>query len=176
MISLVSLLHLAFLLHSHATTWFPCSEKRFCTRCTYSQCMPRAHLHDLTLSQHVWISRRGMCMLLGRLVMHVQRSVKSVRRKAKCTHYVERVWECERVFEPHRTQRYGHFSRRPHALFASLGAAALSRTHRSQRKLHGVEAAFTLCLLHFRARLIALSFFLAPITTFVILTSWQWDR
>ena len=29
-------------------------------------------------------------------------------------------------FEPHRTQRYGHFSRRPCALFASLGAANLS--------------------------------------------------
>ena len=44
-------------------------------------------------------------------------------------------------------------------LFASLGAAALSRTHRSRHGLHGVEAAFTLCLLlGFRARLLALSF------------------
>ena len=161
MISLVSLLHLAFLLHSHAT-WFPCSEERFCTRYTYSQCMPHAHLHDLALNQHVWISRRGTCVLLGRLVMHVQRSVKSVRRKAKRTHYVERVWECERVFEPHRTRRYGRFSRRPHALFASLDAAALSRTHRSRRRIHEVEAAFTLCLLlRFCARLLALSFSLS---------------
>ena len=90
--------------------------------------------------------------------MHVQQSVKSGRRKAKCTHYVERVRECERVFELHRTRRYGSFSRRPHAFFASLGAAALSRTHHSRRELHGVEAAFTLCLLGFHARLLALSF------------------
>ena len=97
-------------------------------------------------------------MLLGWLVMHVQRSVKSVRRKAKCTHYVERVRECERVFEPHRTRRYGRLSRRPRALFASLGAAALSRTYRSRRGLHGVDASFTLCLLlRFRARLLAVS-------------------
>ena len=44
--------------------------------------------------------------------------------------YVERVREYEHVFEPHRTRRYGRLSRRPHALFALLGAA-LSRTHRS---------------------------------------------
>jgi len=36
-------------------------------------------------------------VLLERSVMHVQRSVKSVRRKAKRAHYVERVRECERV-------------------------------------------------------------------------------
>ena len=71
-------------------------------------------------------------------------SVKSVRRKAKCTHYVERVQECERVFELHRTQRYGRLSRRPRALFASLGAAALYRTHRFRHGLHGIETAFTL--------------------------------
>ena len=85
-------------------------------------------------------------------------SVKSVRRQAKRTHYVERVRECERVFEPHRMQRYGRLSRRPCTLFALLSAAALSCTHRSRRGLHGFEAAFTLCLLHFRARLLALSF------------------
>ena len=101
-------------------------------------------------------------MLLGRSVMHVQRSVKSVRRKAKRAHYVERVRECEHVFEPHRTQRYGCFLRRPRALFASLGAAALSRAHRSRCGLHGVEAAFTFCLLRFRARLLALSSSLPP--------------
>ena len=91
-------------------------------------------------------------MLLGRSVMHVQQSVKSVRRKAKCTHHVERVRDCECLFELHRTRRYGGFSRRPHALFASLAAAALSHTHHSRCGLHDVEAAFTLCLLlHFHA-------------------------
>ena len=103
-----------------------------------------------------------MCGLVGVAcafgsVMHVQQTVKSVRRKAKCMHYVERVQECERVFELHRMQRYGRLSRWLRALFASLGAAALSPTHRSRCRLHGVEAAFTLCLLRFRARLLALS-------------------
>ena len=81
-----------------------------------------------------------------------------MRKKAKRTHYVERVQECERVFESHRMRRYGGFSRRSSALFALLGAIALSRTHRSRRGLHGVEAAFTLCLLiRFHARLLTLS-------------------
>ena len=81
-----------------------------------------------------------------------------MRKKAKRVYYVERVQECERVFESHRTRRYGGFSRRSSTLFALLGAIALSRTHRSRRGLHGVEAAFTLCLLiRFHARLLTLS-------------------
>ena len=66
--------------------------------------------------------------LLGWSVMHVQRSVKSVRRKAKRTYVesnVERVWECECIFELHRTWGCGCSSRQSHALFESLGAAAL---------------------------------------------------
>ena len=53
------------------------------------------------------------------------------------------------VFELHRTRVYGHFSRRPrpHALLALLGSVALSRTHRSRRRLHGIVAA--LCNLKF---------------------------
>ena len=43
--------------------------------------------------------------------------------------YTERVRGHERGFEMHRSRGYGRFSRRPHALFASLGAAALSCTH-----------------------------------------------
>ena len=81
-------------------------------------------------------------MLLGWLVMHVQRSVKSVRKRAMRMYYVERVRECERVFELHGMQGYDHFSRRPCTLFALLGAAALSRTHRSQHRLHSIVAAF----------------------------------
>ena len=81
-------------------------------------------------------------------------------------YYVEGVRECERVFEPHKTQGYGHFSRQPCALFASLGSAALSRI-RSRCGLHGVVATFMLCLL-FRFRASLLAFFLAPITIFAI--------
>ena len=56
------------------------------------------------------------------------------------------------IFEPHKVRVYGHFSRQPHALLALLGSVALSRTHRSPRRLHGVVAAFTLRLLfHFHA-------------------------
>ena len=106
---------------------------------------------------------------MGRPRMCNEQSVKNVRRKARRTHYVERIRECERVFEPHRTRRYGRLSR-PRTLFASLGTAALSHTHRSRRGLHGVEAAFTLSSPPFSCQAPS-SFFLAPITTFAILTS-----
>ena len=43
-------------------------------------------------------------MLLGRLVMHVQQSLKSVRKRAKRMYYVERFRECKHVFEPHGMQ------------------------------------------------------------------------
>ena len=74
--------------------------------------------------------------------------------KAKRTHY-----EFENVSaSSNRTEREDMVVSQDDALFASLGAAALSRTHRSRRGLHGVEAVFTLCLLlRFCARLLALS-------------------
>ena len=65
------------------------------TRYTYSQCMPRAHLHDLWTNTCGLI---GVAHALGRSVMHVQWSVKSVRRKVKRMHYVEKARECERIF------------------------------------------------------------------------------
>ena len=111
------------------------------------------------LNQHVWISRSGTCFWDGRLCMcNEVWKVWALRRKAKRTHYVERAQECERVFEPHRMWRYSGFSRQPCTLFASLGAAAPSHTHRSRHGLHGAEAAFTLCLLlRFSTRILALS-------------------
>ena len=54
------------------------------------------------------------------MVMQLQRSVKNVRRRPKRTNYVERVRECERGFEPHRTRGFGGFSRRPQAFFLFL--------------------------------------------------------
>ena len=39
------------------------------------------------MNQHVWISRRGTCFWAGRSCMCNEQSVKSVRRKAKHTHY-----------------------------------------------------------------------------------------
>ena len=50
--------------------------------------MPHMHLHDLWTNTCGLVSRCGTCFWDGS-VMHVQRSVKSVRRKAKHTYYVE---------------------------------------------------------------------------------------
>ena len=100
------------------------------------------------------ISRRGTCFWAWSVMQSATNEVwEEGKVYALC-------WEFESAsaFSNCTMRRYGHLSRRPHTLFALLGAAALSRTHCSWRGLHGVEAAFTLCLLHFRARLLALSF------------------
>ena len=62
-------------------------------------------------------------MLLGQSVMHVQRSVKSVRRRAK--HTLKGFKDMSAVLK-HRSRGYGRFSRQPHTSFASLAAATLS--------------------------------------------------
>ena len=78
----------------------------------------------------------------------MQQSVKSVRMtKRTYTIYGTTLKEfrgCERSFAPHRMRGNGSFSRQPGTLFITLGAAALSRTHRSRHGLHGVVVAFTL--------------------------------
>ena len=53
------------------------------------------------LNQHVWISRCGTCFWAGRSCMYNEWSVKSVRRKATCMHYVESVFENASVFSNH---------------------------------------------------------------------------
>ena len=78
--------------------------------------------------------------------MHVQQSVKSVEGVQSVRTTLKEFRGCERDFKPHRTRGYGHFSRQPGALFASLGAAALSHTHRSRSELHRVVATFTLSI------------------------------
>ena len=75
----------------------------------------------------------------------MQRNANSLRRKAKRTYFFERVRECERVFAPHRTRGYGRLSRRPHALFALLGATALSL------KLIVLDVDFMVLWLHLRS-------------------------
>ena len=90
--------------------------------------------------------------------MHVQRSVKSVRRAQQCTTLKE-FRGCERSFAPHGTRGYGSFSRRPHALFATLGAAGLSYSSFLMGTSRCCGCIYALCLLfRFRARLLALSF------------------
>ena len=88
--------------------------------------------------------------------MHMQQSVKSVRRTKRtyttidssvtlyCLWYYVEFRGCERGFAPHRMQGYGSFSRQPGTLFITLGAAALSRTHRSRHEHHSIVVAFTL--------------------------------
>ena len=69
-----------------------------------------------------------------------------MRRKAKRTYYIERVRQCEHIFELHRMRGYDCFSRQPCALFALMGAAALSGTHRSQCGLHSIVVALRFVL------------------------------
>ena len=101
-----------------------------------------AHASQRPLNQHIWIScRRGMCFGTVGPCMHNVWKVwggQSVRTTLK------EFRGCECSFEPHRTRGYGCFSRRPCALFASQGAAALSHIHHSRSELHGVVAAFAL--------------------------------
>ena len=51
--------------------------------------MYTSHASPWPLNQHVWISRQGTCFWAGRSCMYDERSVKSVRRKAKHTHLKE---------------------------------------------------------------------------------------
>ena len=65
------------------------------TRCTCLQCMPRAHFHGL------WTNTCGLVL--------VQRMKWEKCEKAMCMHYIDKVRECECVFEPHRMRRYCRF-------------------------------------------------------------------
>ena len=80
------------------------------------------------------------------MVMQLQRSVKNVRRRPKRTNYVERVRECERGFEPHRTRGFGGFSRRPHALFASYGGL-LDKCNLTSEKYTSALQLFTMSII-----------------------------
>ena len=122
-----------------------CNEQYTCTYIVvYAS---HAHFKDLWTNTCGLVSRRGTCFWDCRST-HVQQSVKSVRMtKRTYTIYGTTLKEfrgCERSFAPHRMRGNGSFSRQPGTLFITLGAAALSRTHRSRHGLHGVVVAFTL--------------------------------
>ena len=93
-------------------------------------------------------------MLLGWSVMNVQQTKCEKCEKACIT---LKEFENASAFSNCTERKDMHLSRWPCTLFASLSTAALSHTHPSRRRLRGIEAAFTVCLLHFRARLLALS-------------------
>ena len=113
------------------------------TRCTYLQCMPHAHLNDFWTNT-CRLLLAGMARAFG-MVNHARAmKCEKWRRRAKRLYYTERVWGCERGFEPHRMQGYGRFSRWPLALFALLETGVLSHTHCCQHGLHGVVTAFML--------------------------------
>ena len=101
------------------------------TRCMYSQCMPHAHLNNLWINTCGLVSRHGMCFWDCRS-MHVQQSGKSVRRRAKCTYHVERVLRMWAPFWTPQNARIWLFLKTTTPLFALLGAAVQSRTHRKE--------------------------------------------
>ena len=101
-------------------------------------------LNDLWTNMCGIFSRRGMCFWDCRSCMCNE--VWKVWGGQSIRTTLKEFWGCEGGFAPHRTRGY----RRPHALFATLGAAALSHTYRSQCGFHGFVAAFTHCpLFHF---------------------------
>ena len=89
-------------------------------------------------------------MLLGWSVMHVQRSVKSEMEGS--VRITLKEFENASTFLNPTEHKDMVVYQDDHTLFASLGAAAHSRTH-SRSGLHGVEAAFMLCLLFSRQAL-----------------------
>ena len=138
-------------------------------RCTYSQCMPCAHLRDLWTNTCGLV---GVARAFG-LVSHAC-ATKCEKCEKEGKVYTLR-WKSLRMwarFWTAQNAKIWSLSRRPHALFALLGAAALSHTHHSWCGLHGIEAAFTLRLLHFRTRLLAHS---SSLWSPFAMMSWQWD-
>ena len=99
------------------------------------------HLHDLWTNM---CGLGGVACAFGWSVMHVQQMKCEKEGKAS----VCITWKSLRMTSAflNCTEREDMvvYQDDPRALFASLGVAALSHTHRSRRELHGVEAAFTL--------------------------------
>ena len=129
------------------------SPQVFHTRCTYSQCMPCVHLNDLWTNMCGLVSRRGTCFWDYRFV-HVQRSVKSVRR-AMHTYYVERVSRMWVRFRTTQNVTSWYFLKMT-MRFVCYATCCCSLV------LIVLDADFTALRLHlcslFRARLLALSF------------------
>ena len=104
----------------------------------------RAHLNNLWTNTCGLVSRRGTCFWDCRSIGHACATKCKKCEEGKA--YVLRWKSFEDVSAvSHHTEREdnSNFSRRPHALFATLGAAALSHTHCSRCGLDGVVAAFT---------------------------------
>ena len=94
-----------------------------------------------------------MCFWAGQSWMCNKRSVKSVRRHAL-------HWKSLRMrahFQTAQNTKIWSFIKTTMHFIRFAKHAALSHTHPSRHRLRGIEAAFTLCLLRFRTRLLALS-------------------
>ena len=143
------------------------------TRCTYSQCMPRAHLYDL------WTNT---CGLVG--VAHAF-EIGSGTVGYACATKCEKCekegkayplgWKSSRMrarFRTAQNAKIWSFLKMARRFICFAWRLLLSRTRRSRRGLHGLEAAFTLSSPPF-SRQAPSFFFLASITT---LTSSQWDH
>ena len=135
----------------------------------YASC---AHLNNLWTNMCGLVSRHasafgtvGPCMCNEVWKVWGGQSVRSMLKEFR---------GCVCGFELHRTRGYGRYSRRLHALFASQGDAALSCTHHSRSRLHGVVAAFVLSV--FSSVFAPDSYLLlSPITIFAILSLQQSD-
>ena len=128
-------------------------------RCTYSQCMPCTHLHDL------WTN---MC---GLLLVGVARALGTVGHACatKCERCEKEgkayvlVWECECVFEPHRTQGYGSFGKTTTCFSCfARGCCSLSYSSLSTWTSRCCCCIYALSSFPFCARLQALSSLLPP--------------
>ena len=105
-------------------------------------------------------------MLLGWSVMHVQRTKCEKWERRQSVRITLKEFANASAF-PNRTEREDMVVYQDdHALYLLRYALLLSRTHRSRRGLHGVEAAFTLSSPF--SRQAPSSFSLTPITTFAV--------
>ena len=99
----------------------------------------------------------GVAHALERSVMHVQQSVRSVRRKAKRTHYVKRVRECERVFKMHNVKIWSFLKTTTCFICFPRCCCSLSYSLFSMRTSRRCGCIYTLSSLPFCARHLALS-------------------
>ena len=141
------------------------------TRCMYSQCIPRAHLHDLWTNTCGLV---GMTHAFGTVGHACATKCEKCEKEGKV--YTlrwksSRMWVCLRTAQ--NTKIWWFLKMTTHFI-AMLGAVALSLSSFSKRTLRHWGCIYVLSSPPF-SRQAPSSFFPAPVTTFSILTSWQWD-
>ena len=119
--------------------------------CMYLLCMPqRISMTVEPTCVDYCQYRHGTCF---GTVSHSCAMRSEKREKAKHMYYIERVRQCEHIFELHRMRGYGCFSRQPCVLFASMGAAALRYSSCSMWTLQHCGCIYALSYLLFSHQL-----------------------